>query len=103
MEEEAKVENVTNVVKSGISLVIANLVVEEGTAHLVVVVVEVVVPRLGKFFFIFTDRFWLIILNSYSCGGVGHMSRDCVQGAKCYNCSNFVSQIFYPFYRIVAQ
>jgi hypothetical protein len=50
MEEEAKVENVTNVVKSGISLVIANLVVEEGTAHLAVVVVEVVVPRLGKFF-----------------------------------------------------
>ena len=24
---------------------------------------------------------------SYTCGGVGHLSRDCVQGAKCYNCS----------------
>jgi cellular nucleic acid-binding protein len=22
----------------------------------------------------------------YSCGGYGHMSRDCTQGAKCYNC-----------------
>ena len=28
---------------------------------------------------------------SYSCGGVGHMSRDCVQGSKCYNCSQVVS------------
>ncbi|KAG8836362.1 hypothetical protein FRC17_005648 [Serendipita sp. 399] len=24
---------------------------------------------------------------SFSCGGVGHISRECVQGAKCYNCS----------------
>ncbi|KAG9313311.1 cytochrome c oxidase subunit IV-domain-containing protein [Chiua virens] len=23
----------------------------------------------------------------YTCGGVGHLSRDCVQGSKCYNCS----------------
>ena len=45
-EEEAKVENVTNVAKSGISLVIANLVEEEGTMHLVAVVVR---RRLGKF------------------------------------------------------
>ncbi|KAF7351700.1 hypothetical protein MSAN_01603100 [Mycena sanguinolenta] len=22
----------------------------------------------------------------YTCGGVGHLSRDCVQGSKCYNC-----------------
>ena len=22
----------------------------------------------------------------YSCGGYGHMSRDCTQGQKCYNC-----------------
>jgi cellular nucleic acid-binding protein len=22
----------------------------------------------------------------YSCGGFGHMSRDCTQGQKCYNC-----------------
>jgi len=29
--------------------------------------------------------------HSYSCGGVGHMSRDCVQGSKCYNCSGVVS------------
>ena len=28
---------------------------------------------------------------SYTCGGVGHLSRDCVQGSKCYNCSGFVS------------
>ncbi|KAF9242029.1 hypothetical protein BU15DRAFT_60539 [Melanogaster broomeanus] len=25
--------------------------------------------------------------HSYTCGGVGHLSRDCVQGSKCYNCS----------------
>ena len=23
----------------------------------------------------------------YSCGGYGHMSRDCTQGQKCYNCT----------------
>ncbi|KAF9014343.1 hypothetical protein BDQ17DRAFT_454275 [Cyathus striatus] len=23
----------------------------------------------------------------FTCGGVGHLSRDCVQGPKCYNCS----------------
>ena len=34
-------------------------------------------------------------MNSYSCGGVGHMSRDCVQGSKCYNCSGFVNQIIF--------
>ncbi|KAF9457565.1 hypothetical protein BDZ94DRAFT_1272808 [Collybia nuda] len=28
---------------------------------------------------------------SYTCGGVGHLSRDCVQGSKCYNCSGVVS------------
>ena len=27
---------------------------------------------------------------SYTCGGVGHLSRDCVQGSKCYNCSGSV-------------
>ena len=27
---------------------------------------------------------------SYTCGGVGHLSRDCVQGSKCYNCSGVV-------------
>lgn len=38
--------------------------------------------------FIFTD--WIcfyFFCCSYTCGGVGHMSRDCAQGAKCYNCS----------------
>ena len=29
-------------------------------------------------------------VHSYSCGGVGHLSRDCAQGSKCYNCSGFV-------------
>jgi hypothetical protein len=28
--------------------------------------------------------------NSYTCGGVGHLSRDCSQGSKCYNCSGIV-------------
>lgn len=27
----------------------------------------------------------------YTCGGVGHLSRDCVQGSKCYNCGGVVS------------
>ena len=28
--------------------------------------------------------------DSYTCGGVGHLSRDCGQGSKCYNCSGIV-------------
>jgi Zinc knuckle len=35
-----------------------------------------------------------LYLTSYSCGGVGHLSRDCVQGSKCYNCSGVVSHFF---------
>ena len=35
-----------------------------------------------------TDWGWC--LYSYTCGGVGHLSRDCVQGSKCYNCSGVV-------------
>lgn len=38
----------------------------------------------------FTPHFVLNRHFSYSCGGVGHLSRDCVQGAKCYNCSGGV-------------
>lgn len=38
-----------------------------------------------------TRNLWVDKLCSYSCGGVGHISRDCVQGAKCYNCSQTVS------------
>jgi hypothetical protein len=51
-EAEVEVENVINVVKSGISLVHANLVVEveEGTVHLVVAVVR---RRLGKYFHVY--------------------------------------------------
>ena len=30
------------------------------------------------------------VFRSYTCGGVGHLSRDCVQGSKCYNCSGIV-------------
>jgi hypothetical protein len=33
----------------------------------------------------------LLMVLSYTCGGVGHLSRDCVQGSKCYNCSGVVS------------
>ncbi|KAL1761335.1 hypothetical protein FB107DRAFT_201332, partial [Schizophyllum commune] len=25
--------------------------------------------------------------QNYTCGGVGHLSKDCVQGQRCYNCS----------------
>lgn len=32
-----------------------------------------------------------VLDGSYTCGGVGHLSRDCVQGSKCYNCSGVVS------------
>ena len=57
-EEEAEVEvmNVTNVVKSGISLVHALRVdlVEEGTVHLVIATVH---RRLGKVFSSFTECF----------------------------------------------
>ncbi|KAI0729887.1 hypothetical protein C8Q72DRAFT_825653 [Fomitopsis betulina] len=28
--------------------------------------------------------------TSYTCGGVGHLSRDCVQASRCYNCSGVV-------------
>ncbi|KAH9980814.1 hypothetical protein BGW80DRAFT_1266341 [Lactifluus volemus] len=35
--------------------------------------------------------------SSYTCGGVGHLSRDCVQGSKCYNCSAIVSS---PVWRL---
>ena len=34
----------------------------------------------------------LTMYYSYTCGGVRHLSRDCVQGSKCYNCSSFVSK-----------
>ncbi|KAH9953301.1 hypothetical protein BC827DRAFT_140823 [Russula dissimulans] len=42
---------------------------------------------------------WPLIstLSSYTCGGVGHLSRDCGQGSKCYNCSGVVSVFFSPF------
>lgn len=46
--------------------------------------------KLGMFHHV--SLFFLsITLISYTCGGVGHMSRDCVQGSKCYNCNGFVS------------
>ena len=61
--EEAEVENVTNVVKPGISLVNAILVVaEEGTMHLIIVVVR---RRLGKYFHLYRPFFdsisWIVI------------------------------------------
>jgi hypothetical protein len=34
--------------------------------------------------------FKLTFFNSYTCGGQGHLSRDCSSGAKCYNCSGVV-------------
>lgn len=42
----------------------------------------------------FTPHFVLNRHFSYSCGGVGHLSRDCVQGAKCYNCSGGVGYFY---------
>jgi cellular nucleic acid-binding protein len=34
----------------------------------------------------------------YSCGGFGHMSRDCTQGQKCYNCEFLASASTFDTY-----
>lgn len=68
---------------------------EEGDFPEVPLAVELV-ERLGTlmsmpvFFALEADS---ICPCSYTCGGVGHLSRDCVQGSKCYNCSGVVSVI----------
>lgn len=36
----------------------------------------------------------MLPFSSYTCGGVGHLSRDCAQGSKCYNCSGTVCFFF---------
>lgn len=92
------VQSATVAVRSGTLPVLAlNLLellrgVDTAGAHLVV---EVLVPRLGRPFSIFVclDGLsdWHLSVHSYTCGGVGHLSRDCVQGSKCYNCSGVVS------------
>ncbi|KAI0345402.1 hypothetical protein BDW22DRAFT_1031381 [Trametopsis cervina] len=38
-----------------------------------------------------------LIALSYTCGGQGHLSRDCVQGPKCYNCNGVVSLVLFYF------
>lgn len=43
--------------------------------------------------FSYTNCLLIVLRCSYTCGGVGHLSRDCVQGSKCYNCSGFVSSV----------
>ena len=35
-----------------------------------------------------TNSLCLLGQTCYSCGGYGHMSRDCTQGQKCYNCTS---------------
>lgn len=65
----------------------------------VVVVVEVMVASAAAvrepgdihFQYFLSDNVMLMNARSYTCGGVGHLSRDCVQGSKCYNCSGVVS------------
>lgn len=48
-------------------------------------------PRPGEDCYVSTrQRFRSRNLLSFSCGGVGHLQRDCVQGPKCYNCSEIV-------------
>ena len=32
-------------------------------------------------------------IYSFTCGEVGHISRDCNRGSKCYNCAGFVSTL----------
>ena len=75
---------------------------EEGTVPLVVVVVVVVVKKLGS------CSLYLVasplvtnapfrLFQSYTCGGVGHLSRDCGQGSKCYNCSAIVGVVLCSF------
>lgn len=53
------------------------------------------VPHLVSAPFVSVQRWLLMSAFSYTCGGVGHLSRDCVQGSKCYNCSGFVSLFTY--------
>lgn len=38
-------------------------------------------------------------MNSYTCGGMGHMSRDCPKGSKCYNCSGIVGNFSFGAFR----
>lgn len=64
----------------------AAAVVAEATVRLVAVV-EV---KLGAPLLTARPSSSLNAVFSYTCGGVGHLSRDCVQGSKCYNCSGIV-------------
>jgi hypothetical protein len=85
------------------AMVVVVVVVVEGTAPLVVAVVVVVaVKKLGS------CSLYLVasplaanapfrLFKSYTCGGVGHLSRDCGQGSKCYNCSAIVGVVLCSF------
>ena len=89
------VRNVTAVVKSGTLLVrvprlptLVGMVAAEAEAEATLPLGEV---KLGAYSSCSSgglfDRSF-----SYTCGGVGHLSRDCVQGSKCYNCSGIVRE-----------
>jgi hypothetical protein len=49
----------------------------------------------GRYFLLYRPFLAHYLLNSYSCGSVDHLSRDCTRGEKCFNCSRYVSH-FYP-------
>ena len=89
------------VVREAMVVVVVVVEEEEGTVPLVVVVV-VVVKKLGS------CSLYLVasplvtnapfrLFQSYTCGGVGHLSRDCGQGSKCYNCSAIVGVVLCSF------
>jgi hypothetical protein len=46
--------------------------------------------RLGKLDPPFPNIGLMLFGFSHTCGGVGHLSRDCGEGPKCYNCSGYV-------------
>ena len=62
-------------------------------AEATVRLVAVVEVRLGAPLLTARPSSSLNAVFSYTCGGVGHLSRDCVQGSKCYNCSGIVRDV----------
>lgn len=92
----ALVKNAIDAVKSDTSLVRVPMALPTQGG---MVVAEAMVPlaveaRLGAHpHFLSSIRRVLTPFFSYTCGGVGHLSRDCVQGSKCYNCSGIVRDV----------
>ena len=91
------------VVREAMVVVVVVVEEEEGTVPLVVVVVVVVVVKKLGSCSLYLVASPLVtnapfrLFQSYTCGGVGHLSRDCGQGSKCYNCSAIVGVVLCSF------